>query len=524
MSETPTGTLGQLPDAAAERHGATAFLCDLPWTAYGKPVQDVTGFVQAVHDYADRFWAAGIRAGDQVIVVQRNHIEVQALACGLNRIGALPVLLSVGIEPAEIVEMAARLDRPYLAVDAAGAARLAPHVPALTGIARRILFLTPAAGSADDAEPAWAAPTGDRSAHAAAPQGEDDWAVITHTSGTTSVPKLAAHSTLSLHGAVRSQIAALRSFGDVSLSAKHLSFVHVRTCSIVLAFLEVAMPILAISDADPGQVRQLMLDHRPDSVETHPNVFIQWEPVAAHPSRPFGSVTRFVSTFDAIHPRTVKALLAGSDQPGANYIQGYGQTETNGVTARMVGRAEAAVYRPRNVGFPIGGSAVRVVDANGEPVPAGQPGTIETKSPGRFRGYLGHPAPAPEDWWPMGDIGRITADGSLELLDRVIDHADGTDSFLEVEDVLLERLPELIELVLLKSVGEHDVVAVACTREGEAFDPERFRAAVRGTSLGSVPVYLLDWEQMPLTGSYKVRRTVLRTRLADAGAAPTLAG
>ena len=523
MSDTPTGTLGELPDLAAQKHGETAFLCDLPWIGYGRPVQDVGGFVQAVHDYADRFWAAGIRSGDTVVVVQRNHIEVQALACGLNRIGALPVLLSVGIEPAEILECAARLERPYLAVDAFGATRLADQAAALAAITKRILFLTPAAEArAEAAEPAWAAPTGDRATHQPSPRGEEEWAVVTHTSGTTSVPKLAAHSTRSLYGVVRSQIAASRAFGQVTLSAKHLSFVHARTCSIVLAFLEVAMPILAISDAGPEHVRELMLEHRPDSVETHPNVFIQWEPVAAHPSRPFSSVTRFLSTFDAIHPRTVKTLLAGSDQPGANYIQAYGQTETGGVTARLVSREQAATYRPRNVGFPIEGASVRVVGADGEPVAAGEPGAIESKTLGRFRGYIGTDTPVDDDWWQMGDIGRITPDGSLELLDRITDHAEGTDSFLAIEDELLDRLPELLELVLLKSVGDWDVAAVACAREGESFDADRFREAAGFTSLGAVPVFVLTWEQLPLTGSYKVRRAVLRSRLVASGAKPTL--
>ena len=530
MSETPTGTLGELPDLAAEKHGDTAFLCDLPWTAYGRPVLDVTGFVQAVHDYADRFWAAGIRAGDQVIVVQRNHVEVQALACGLNRIGALPVLLSVGIEPAEILECASRLELPYLAVDAAGAARLAGQAVALGGITKRILFLTPAGADSSGADssvadssataPSWAVSTGDRSAHQSHPRGEEDWAVVTHTSGTTSVPKLAAHSTRSLYGVVQAQIAASHKFGQVALSAKHLSFVHARTCSIVLAFLEVAMPILAISDPRPDPVRELMLQHKPDSIETHPNVFIQWEPVAAHPSRPFGSVTRFLSTFDAIHPRTVKALLAGSDQPGANYIQAYGQTETGGVTARLVTRAEAAAYRPRNVGFPIEGSSVRVVDDAGRPVAPGQPGIIESKTPGRFRGYIGTETPVDDAWWQMGDIGRLTADGSLELLDRITDHAEGTDSFLEIEDQLLDQLPELLELVLLKAVGDLDVVAVACAREGESFDHARFREAVAGTSLREVPVFPMAFEELPLTGSYKVRRAVLRERLVAGDAKP----
>src|SRR5215469_8019346 len=124
MGNTVTAPLGLLPDLAASKHGGTPFLSDLPWVGYGRTVTDITGFAAAVHDYADRFWAAGVRSGDVVAVVQRNHIELQALACGLSRIGALPALLSAGIEPAELVECLARLDEPVVVLDASSVRRL----------------------------------------------------------------------------------------------------------------------------------------------------------------------------------------------------------------------------------------------------------------------------------------------------------------------------------------------------------------------------------------------------------------
>ena len=523
MTDTPTATLGELPELAAQRHGDTPFLCDLPWTAYGREVRDIAGFASAVHDYADRFWAAGIRANDVVAVVQRNHIEVQALAYGLSRIGALPILLSFGIEPTEILECLAKLDRPYVVIDDAGARRLGEHRQALSGLGKSLLHLTPAGERTEDApDTSWLAPTGDRSAHQAQPRGHDEWAVVTHTSGTTSVPKLAVQSGRTLYSLIATQIATARSFGEVALSAKHLSFVHARTCSVVLGFLEVAMPMLWIADPSPERTTSVMLEHRPDSIETHPNIFIQWEPVAAHPERPFGAVQRYVSTFDAIHPRTIRALFDGSDRPDAYYIQAYGQTETGAVTARLIRRDEAATYRPRDVGRCIPHAALRVVDAAGEPVPPGQSGFIESKTPGRFVGYIGSlsaadpiaaPNPTNLEWWPMGDIGREAPDGSLELLDRIVDHAEGTDSFLAIEDVLLDRLPELVEMVLLRSVGDQKVVAVASPRDGVEFDPARFHEAAASFDLSGIPLHVLPWRTLPLTGSYKVRRGVLRARL-----------
>jgi fatty acid CoA ligase FadD22 len=184
----------------------------------------------------------------------------------------------------------------------------------------------------------------------------------------------------------------------------------------------------------------------------------------------------------------------------------------------LVTRAEAQTYRPRNVGRPVDGAQVRVVDDAGNAIEAGRLGNIEAKAPGRFRGYVGEQPPAPGAWWPMGDLGRMKPDGSLELLDRAIDRARDTDSLLEKEDVLLDLLPELLELVLVSSVGDADLVAVACPRDGTTLDIGRFAAAAATVGLEKVPLHVWQFEDLPLTGSYKVRRGVLRQLLSDRAA------
>ncbi|MER5733825.1 AMP-binding protein [Streptomyces sp. NPDC002138] len=504
----PTAPLGVLPAIAAEKFPDTPFLSDTPWNTYGGPVATIADFARAVEDYADRFWAAGIRRGDVVAVVQRNHIEVEGVMCALGRIGALPALLSSAMESGEILECLARLESPYLLVDSYGLARLADSRHALTLLTRRVLGLEESALS-------WVAPVQERAAHVADPRDEDEWFVITHSSGTTGSPKLCAHSTRSLFGMVAPMIMIFRDqYSMQDLNAKHLSFVHARTCAGTLASLEIGMPSLAIADPDPVNVKKLLLEHKPTSIETHPNMYIQWEPLADDPDRPLAPVERFISTFDAMHPRTVRALLAASDRPGAHYFQAYGQTETGPICLRIVTREESADYSPRNVGHAGGGFEMRVVDTDGAPVPAGTEGRIETRSMGRMRGYVGgDPMPADDAWWPMGDIGRLLEDGSLELLDRVVDHVDGVGSLLEKEDHLLEALPELVELVLIRT-DDGALIAVACPRPGTTPDVERFHAAAKEVGLPETEVRFWDWEAVPVTGSYKVRRAVLRRRLA----------
>jgi acyl-coenzyme A synthetase/AMP-(fatty) acid ligase len=510
LQELPTLTapLGILPELAAEDHGETAFLSDLPWASYPGEVTDVAGFFRATVDYADRFWAAGVRRDHTVVLIQRNHVEMQAALCALGRIGAVTALLHPNMDVGDLLESIGKLDRPIVIVDRVGLARIGRAEDALRSLAEHVLSLDP------DPRP-WLVPTGERTAHTPNPRGEDEWAVITHSSGTTGAPKLAAHSSKSLFGQVAPQVLVCRLVGTEGLAAKHLSNMHVRTASGILAFLEVAMPSLSISDPRPAHVKKLLLEHRPVSIETHPNVYIQWERLAADPDRPFSQVSRFISTFDAIHPRTVRTLLAGSDRPDVQYIQGYGQTESGPVSLHIVGREAAAEYKVRNVGYPGGGAEVRIVDDRREPIGTGVAGYLETRSPGRMRGYIGGaPIIADEEWWPMGDVGRMLPDGSFELLDRIFDQTEDTVSLLEQEDQLLDEFPELLEAVLVKIDPGDRLAAVVSPHADAEFEIERFREAAAKLGLEDLRVHVWPWEAMPLTGTYKVRRAEIRAALS----------
>jgi acyl-coenzyme A synthetase/AMP-(fatty) acid ligase len=519
----PSAPLGVLPEHAATRFGDSAFLSDIPWATHSGPVTTFAEFATAISALADRLYAAGIRRGDTVAVVQRNHIEVEGTMFALGRLGALPVLLSSAMDVGELLESIAKLERPKVLLDAFGIARLGDSRHALATLATQVL-------SWSEQRPDWTLPLQDSTPHVADPRGEDEWFVVTHSSGTTGGPKLAAHSTRSLFGMVAPMIVILRTqYGSGDLNAKHLSFVHARTCAGTLASLETGVPMVSLADPSPANVRRVLTELPVTSLETHPNVFIQWESLASDPARPLANVQRFISTFDAMHPRTVRTLMEASDRPDVHYLQAYGQTESGPVCLRIITRAEMAAYSPRNVGYSGGGIQIRIVDEDDHEVPQGTPGHIQTLSPGRMRGYVGGPAMIPDtDWWPMGDIGRFAADGSLELLDRIVEHVDGQDSLLEKEDQLLDRLPELVELVLVKTEDGSEVFAVACPRDGATPSAERFQDAAEEVGLGRIPVRFWEWEALPITGSYKVRRGVLRQRLASritkAAAATGVAG
>ena len=181
---------------------------------------------------------------------------------------------------------------------------------------------------------------GEPAAHQVTRHAGTDPTLITHSSGTTGKPKLVVHTVNSLFSHAAPQISVAQTLDNSGISAKCLSFVHVRMSSGLVSALNVGMPLLGLSSPGLDPVRQALRQYRPLSLEAQPNVLLRWEALARETPSPLGPVARYISSFDAIHPRTVRTLLAASDHPDPSFIQAYGQTETGPVTVLTVRRSD----------------------------------------------------------------------------------------------------------------------------------------------------------------------------------------
>ncbi|OEV04549.1 FadD3 family acyl-CoA ligase [Streptomyces oceani] len=103
-------------------------------------------------------------------------------------------------------------------------------------------------------------------------------------------------------------------------------------------------------------------------------------------------------------------------------LTAYGLTESCGTVSACTARdPDEAVAR--TAGRPIEGVRVRVVDAQGEGLPAGRDGVVLVRGHNVMRGYLDDPeataeAVDPEGWLDTGDIGHLDEDGRLTLTGR----------------------------------------------------------------------------------------------------------
>lgn len=505
--------LGTLMERAAARHPTNVLILDheldiAPELGRRATVAEVADLVD---DYASRLWAAGVRPGKRVVIHKTNNFDITLLAFATVRIGGVPILLSPKLDGRTVGELVRRTDRPYLLTDSA---KLAGLPGSVFEQARRVLLTT---GSHPEAIELASLSAAHRVP--AVTLNPDHPTLVTHTSGTTGIPKLAVHTGRTLQARYRPQISAVAPLlRRRETLAIHVSFVHSRLMTALAMALLHGCPTAVLVDSDPERAAALFARLRPGVLEAHPNSFMEWEELADDPRGPLANVKLFSSTFDAIHPRTVRRLLAASRRRMPLFGQLYGQSEVGPVIGRTYTRHrdERADGRCVGMAFP-GMTSVRVVSRDGRPPSAESPGYIEVRSDGRIVTYLGEQERydaqvSPGGWWRMGDVGYRTRWGCVHMLDREVDLIEGFGSTLAAEDALFGRIAELAEVVIVP--GTNGVaVPVICTRDGSPLDPGAWRAATAGLPPMAEPI---QWriEDLPQTATTKIKRLELARELA----------
>ena len=105
--------------------------------------------------------------------------------------------------------------------------------------------------------------------------------------------------------------------------------------------------------------------------------------------------------------------------PHCGYTDHYGQSETGPLTILKPSDTEA---HAGTVGQPAEGVELRIVDADGNPVPAGTVGELVTRGPYMMEGYFGDEEETARyfrgGWGWTGDLGKADVDGYVTLVGR----------------------------------------------------------------------------------------------------------
>ena len=207
------------------------------------------------------------------------------------------------------------------------------------------------------------------------------------------------------------------------------------------------------------------------------------------------------------------------------FCQGYGLTETSPFATIL--ETSMALEKVGSAGRPPMFTAVRIVDGDNNPLPAGEHGEVCVRGPNVLKGYWNRPeatadAIDPQGWFHSGDIGYFDDQGYLFLCDRVKDMviSGGENVYpAEVESVLYGH-SAVIEVAVIGLPDEkwgEAVTAVAVVKEGSTLELEELREfAAQSLAKYKLPSRLYFLDQLPRNPAGKVQKFKIKEELLSA--------
>ena len=440
----------------------------------------------------------GIKPGTKVMVYKSPAFDTYLLALALTKLGAVPVMVSYHLGAEVIKVFGQRLGQGHALIYDQKTAKKVSQLATPNGSSYLSLDSILDAKEVNELE--------------STKFDLDAIAYMTHTSGTTGIPKLICHSCLSMGWRTLWQKRVLDLMQERKLCSFLVSPVHSRFNIGVSSLMSLGFPMMPLSNPDLSSVEAAFRAHPPYAVETHPNHFVQWRGLAqGHPDL-FKETKYFHSTFDAINGDTMASFLKAAKANHPVFLQVYGQSECGPMILRAHRLRSLANLEARDMGLGLGDlTEARICDAEGNPVKQGQPGHIQLYSKGRALTYYQEEERFAEnvygEWWDSGDYGYIDQRGHLYLQDRQVDLVEDLPSTLALEDVLLDKLDFLAEVVIIRDPKGYAQPVIA-VNDGMTMEWTAWWEVTSDMPFMNKPI-VIDWLEYPRTETMKIKRSSL---------------
>jgi len=468
--------------------------------------------VGLVERLAARLVETGLQRGQAVAILGTSTANYALVFLAAMRAGGVAAPLTTSASPEQLAGMAKDSGAIHLFIDAAKAAELGPDFMA-------DLIRVPLE-SIDQ----WMAPPGAR-APAFVPEPKDSFNII-YSSGTTGIPK----------GIVHSHQMRWRQFGSTALSylgagleVRSLASTPLYSNTTMVAFLPVLLAggcVRVMGKFDCGKWLSFAQADRTTITMLVPVQYQRLMDFADFDTFDLSSLKLKYCT-SAPFPAELKREVLRR-MPGG-LIEIYSMTE-GGVVCLLA--CHEFPDKLHTVGRPAPGSELKVLDDEDREVPPGTPGNLVGRSLTMMSGYKNRPDktaeaqwidPATgEAWMRMGDIGRVDAEGFVELVGRAKDMIISGGFNIYPSDLEAELCKE-------PGVAEAAVVGIASRQWGEtpvgfvvlqdaAADPQAIMAAVNarlGKTQRLAALHLID--EMPRSHIGKLLKSELRAQAARLG-------
>lgn len=460
----------------------------------------------------------GVARRDPVAVCATAAADTALTFLALARIGAIPVLINPSLATDLAIKYISKLSAVGLITDPAHAAALPESV---TGVPLLADFAALAAGDPGAAPPPYRFDPSDPVA-------------VTHSSGTTGLPKAVVHSHQSLYAAIRYRLSLPRPQGtERMLSA--LPCPHTAGLIILNLAMSYGSEVAMLSAQTGPGVLTAINRWRPQAVvgfsTTWPDLVKA--DLSKHDLR---SVSLWWNTGDCAHEAHIRRLVAcGTRQtvttrgrevvPGSVFVDGLGSSEM-GHSHFFIAHSPQTNRYNRCIGKVHSFAEAAVFGPDGEPLPPGEIGELGTKSATLSLGYWNDSVTTfrsrHRGYFLTGDLVYRDAEGYFYHLDRKVDATNlGDGQFIyssACEERILARCPDVFDctIVAVRDGGtvRTDVLLQLQAGADPAIDrTQEIRAALEPHVAATLrDVIGVDDDKVPMTPTGKVRKFVLRQR------------
>jgi acyl-CoA synthetase (AMP-forming)/AMP-acid ligase II len=454
----------------------------------------------------------GVGPGERVIVYAPNSLECLLASAATRAANAVPVPMNhrlVAEEVSYILEnsdaVAAFVGGPFVAI----ADEVAPRAAKI----RHWILL-------GEERRSWATSLDDLLEQDAEPPPVDPaqglGGSMIYTGGTTGRPKGAFRAASD----PRVTLAYMQALGMIHDPHVHLvagPLYHSAPGSFALFSAVVGGTVVVMRRFDPEHALHLIQTHRVTSTFMAP-ALVKRIVDLPESVRARYDVSSMHSLVVAAAPCPMRVKEEALRYFGPCFYEFYGSTELG---INTVLRPEDVLRKPGSCGQAAPGIEITLLDDDGHPVPVGEPGELYVR---RFGGMYDEYYKSPEatrqtrrgDWYSVGDVARVDADGFYTLCDRKRDMiiSGGVNIYpAEIEDVL-HRHPAVDDVAVF-GVPDDDwgerVHAAVRRRAGHALTADELRAfAKKHLADYKVPREVSFPEDFPRDSAGKLVKRLLR--------------